>query len=116
MIIYQTPDKQGNPIYVFSNMRVWNAAKRLGVRLHRWDVEPFHELIKQFLGAESRQLQTEVGVHIASDAGVCGELAQKVRGYVRSDRGGVNGMVNRRVCNLWSAMSPDSLLSLLGCG
>lgn len=62
MIIYQTPDKQGNPIYVFSNMRVWNAAKMLGVRLHRWDVEPFHEQIKQFLGAETSQLQTEVGV------------------------------------------------------
>ena len=30
--------------------------------MHRWDIEPFHEQIKQFLGAEYSQLQTEQGV------------------------------------------------------
>jgi hypothetical protein len=30
--------------------------------LHRWDIEPFHEQIKQFLSAEDSQLQTEQGV------------------------------------------------------
>ena len=43
-------------------MLVWNAHKILSVRMHRWDIEPFHEQIKQFLGAESSQLQTEQGV------------------------------------------------------
>jgi hypothetical protein len=61
-IIYDNPDKQGDPIYVFSSMLVWNAHKILSVRLHRWDIEPFHEQIKQFLGAEDSQLQTEQGV------------------------------------------------------
>ena len=61
-IIYQHPDKDGTPIFVFTNMLVWNATKFLSVRLHRWDIEPFHEQIKQFLGAESSQLRTENGV------------------------------------------------------
>lgn len=61
-IIYDNPDKQGEPIYVFSNMLVWNSSKILSVRLHRWDIESFHEQIKQFLGAEDSQLQTEQGV------------------------------------------------------
>ena len=61
-IIYQHPNKLGEPIYVFSNMLVWNVKKILSVRLHRWDIEPFHEQIKQFLGAETSQLQTENGV------------------------------------------------------
>ena len=61
-IIYSKPDKEGNPIYVFTNMLWWNAKKLLTVRLHRWDIEPLHEQIKQFLGAESSQLQTETGV------------------------------------------------------
>ena len=37
-------------------------SKILSVRLHRWDIEPFHEQIKQFLGAEDSQLRTEQGV------------------------------------------------------
>jgi len=61
-IIYDNPDKQGEPIYTFSNMLVWNHHKLLSVRLHRWDIEPFHEQIKQFLGAEDSQLRTEEGV------------------------------------------------------
>ena len=61
-IIYPQPDKQGNAIYVFTNMLVWNPTKLLQVRLHRWDIEALHEQIKQFLGAESSQLQTETGV------------------------------------------------------
>jgi len=61
-IIYSKPNKEGNPIYAFTNMLWWNAKKRLTVRLHRWDIEPLHEQIKQFLGAESSQLQTEFGV------------------------------------------------------
>jgi hypothetical protein len=61
-ILFDNPDKKGDPIYVFSNMLVWNAHKILSVRLHRWDIEPFHEQIKQFLGAEDSQLQTEDGV------------------------------------------------------
>ena len=61
-IIYSKPNKEGNPIYVFTNMLWWNAKKLLTVRLHRWDIEPLHEQIKQFLGAESSQLQTETGV------------------------------------------------------
>ena len=43
-------------------MLVWNNHKILSVRIHRWDIEPFHEQIKQFLGAEDSQLQTEQGV------------------------------------------------------
>ncbi len=61
-ILYDNPDKTGDPIYVFTNMLVWNAQKILSVRLHRWDIEPFHEQIKHFLGAEDSQLQTEEGV------------------------------------------------------
>ena len=49
-------------IYVFTNMLVWNPTKLLQVRLHRWDIEALHEQIKQFLGTESSQLQTETGV------------------------------------------------------
>ena len=66
-IIYSKPDKEGNPIYVFTNMLWWNAKKLLTVRLHRWDIEPLHEQIKQFLGAETSQLRTENGVrkHLA---------------------------------------------------
>lgn len=41
-IIYDNPDKQGEPIYVFTKMLVWNNHKILSVRLHRWDIEPFH--------------------------------------------------------------------------
>lgn len=59
---FANPDKQGEPIYTFSNMLVWNHHKLLSVRLHRWDIEPFHEQIKQFLGAEDSQLRTEEGV------------------------------------------------------
>jgi hypothetical protein len=61
-IIYDNADKQGDPIYVFTQMLFWNMHKILSVRLHRWDIEPFHEQIKQFLGAEDSQLQTEQGV------------------------------------------------------
>jgi SRSO17 transposase len=61
-IIYDNPDKKGDPIYTFTNMLVWNTHKILSVRMHRWDIEPFHEQIKQFLGAEDSQLQTEHGV------------------------------------------------------
>jgi hypothetical protein len=61
-IIYDNPDKKGDPIYTFTNMLVWNPHKILSVRMHRWDIEPFHEQIKQFLGAEDSQLQTEQGV------------------------------------------------------
>jgi hypothetical protein len=61
-IIYDNPERKGDPIYVFTNKLVWNATKILYVRLHRWDIEPFHEQIKQFLGAEGSQLQNEEGV------------------------------------------------------
>lgn len=61
-IIYDNPDKQGEPIYVFTRMLVWNSHKILSVRLHRWDIEPFHEQMKEFLGADDSQLQTEQGV------------------------------------------------------
>ena len=61
-IIYDNPERKGDPIYVFTNKLVWNATKILYVRLHRWDIEPFHEQIKQFLGAEDSQLQNEEGV------------------------------------------------------
>jgi hypothetical protein len=40
----------------------WNAQKIIRVRCHRWDIEPLHERIQQFLGAEDSQLQTEAGV------------------------------------------------------
>jgi hypothetical protein len=48
-------------------MLVWNAHKMVFVRRPRWDSEPFHEQIKQCLGAEDRHLQTEAGVrkHLA---------------------------------------------------
>ncbi len=61
-IIYDNPERKGEPIYVFTKMLVWNAKKILSVRLHRWDIEPFQEQIKPFLGAESSQLQNEDGV------------------------------------------------------
>jgi SRSO17 transposase len=61
-IIYDNPDKHGEPVYVFTKMLFWNMSKILSVRLHRWDIESFHEQIKQFLGAEDSQLQTEQGV------------------------------------------------------
>jgi hypothetical protein len=40
----------------------WNASKIVQVRCHRWDIEPLHERIQQFLGAEDSQLQTKAGV------------------------------------------------------
>jgi hypothetical protein len=40
----------------------WNATKIVQVRCHRWGIEPLHEQIKQFLGAEDSQLQTKTGV------------------------------------------------------
>jgi len=61
-IIYDNPDKRGEPIYVFTKKLVWNSHKILSVRLHRWDIEPFHEQMKEFLGADDSQLQTEEGV------------------------------------------------------
>jgi SRSO17 transposase len=61
-IIYDNPQRKGEPLYVFTKMIFWNAKKILSVRLHRWDIEPLHEQIKQFLGAEDSQLQTEEGV------------------------------------------------------
>ena len=47
---------------VFWDFHTWNAKKLLTVRLHRWDIEPLHEQIKQFQGGLSSQLQTETGV------------------------------------------------------
>ena len=61
-IIYDNPNRQGNPIFCFTNQVCWEAKKILTVRTRRWDIEPFHEQIKQFLGAEDSQLQTEKGV------------------------------------------------------
>lgn len=61
-IIYTNPNREGNPIFCFTKMLTWDAKKILSVRYHRWDIEPFHEQIKQFLGAEDSQLQTEEGV------------------------------------------------------
>ena len=61
-VIYDNPDRQGKPIYCCTRQLTWNAAKIVQVRCHRWDIEPLHEQIKQFLGAEDSQLQTETGV------------------------------------------------------
>jgi hypothetical protein len=61
-VIYDNPDRQGKPIYCFTRHLTWNASKIVQVRCHRWDIEPLHEQIKQFLGAEDSQLQTEAGV------------------------------------------------------
>jgi hypothetical protein len=61
-VIYDNPDRQGKPIYCFTRQLTWNAPKIVQVRCHRWDIEPLHEQIKQFLGAEDSQLQTEAGV------------------------------------------------------
>jgi hypothetical protein len=61
-VIYDNPDRQGKPIYCFTRQLTWNATKIIQVRCHRWDIEPLHEQIKQFLGAEDSQLQTEAGV------------------------------------------------------
>jgi len=61
-IIYDNSHKHGEPVYVFAKMLFWDIHKILSVRLHRWDIESFHEQIKQFLGAEGSQLQTEQGV------------------------------------------------------
>ena len=32
------------------------------MRTRRWDIEPFHEQMKEFLGAEDSQLQNEKGI------------------------------------------------------
>jgi hypothetical protein len=61
-VIYDNPDRQGKPIYCFTRHLTWSASKIIQVRCHRWDIEPLHEQIKQFLGAEDSQLQTETGV------------------------------------------------------
>jgi hypothetical protein len=61
-VIYDNPDRQGKPIYCFTRQLTWNASKIVQVRCHRWDIEPLHEQVKQFLGAEDSQLQTEAGV------------------------------------------------------
>ena len=61
-VIYDNPDRQGKPIYCFTRHLTWNASKIVQVRCHRWDIEPLHERIQQFLGAEDSQLQTEAGV------------------------------------------------------
>jgi hypothetical protein len=61
-VIYDNPDRQGKPIYCFTRQLTWNATKIVQVRCHRWDIEPLHEQIKQFLGAEDSQLQSEAGV------------------------------------------------------
>jgi hypothetical protein len=61
-VIYDNPHRQGDPIYCFTDMVVWNAKKIVSLRFRRWDIEPLHEQIKQFLGAEDSQLQTEHGV------------------------------------------------------
>jgi hypothetical protein len=61
-VIYDQPDRQGKPIYCCTRMLTGNAQKIVQVRCHRWDIEPLHEQIKQFLGAEDSQLQTEAGV------------------------------------------------------
>ena len=61
-VIYDQPDRQGQPMYCFTRMLTWNAQKIVQVRCHRWDIEPLQEQIKQFLGAEGSQLQTEAGV------------------------------------------------------
>jgi hypothetical protein len=61
-VIYDHPDRQGKPIYCFTRQLICNATQIVQVRCHRWDIEPLHEQIKQFLGAEDSQLQTEAGV------------------------------------------------------
>jgi hypothetical protein len=61
-VIYDNPDRQGKPIYCFTRQLTCNAMKIVQVRCHRWDIEPLHERIQQFLGAEDSQLQTEAGV------------------------------------------------------
>jgi hypothetical protein len=61
-VIYDQPGRQSKPIYCFTRMLTWNAQKIIQVRCHRWDIEPLHERIHQFLGAEDSQLQTEAGV------------------------------------------------------
>lgn len=61
-IIYRKPNRKGNPIFCFTNQLHWEATRILTVRIHRWDLEPLHEQMKQFLGAEESQLQNEKGV------------------------------------------------------
>jgi hypothetical protein len=61
-VIYDQPHRQGKPIYCFTRKLTWNAQKMMSLRCHRWDIEPLHERIQQFLGAEDSQLQTEQGV------------------------------------------------------
>jgi hypothetical protein len=61
-VIYEKGVGQGDPIYCFTNMLTWDAGKIVKVRFHRWCIEPLHEQIKHFLGAEDSQLQTEEGV------------------------------------------------------
>ncbi len=62
IIYYDNRDREGDPIYCFTNQLNWEAKRILRVRMRRWDIEPFHEQIKQFLGVEDSQLRTERGM------------------------------------------------------
>jgi hypothetical protein len=61
-IIYDNPERKGEPLYVFTKMLYWNATKILSDGKNRFSIDPLHEQIKQFLGAEDSQLQTEEGL------------------------------------------------------
>ena len=37
-VIYDQPDRQGQPIYCFTRMLIWNVQKIVQVRCHRWDI------------------------------------------------------------------------------
>jgi hypothetical protein len=60
--IYDNENRQGDPIYCFTDMLNWDGKKITSIRSRRWKIEPLHEQSKQFEGAEDSQLQNEQGV------------------------------------------------------
>jgi hypothetical protein len=104
-VIYDNPDRQGKPIYCFTRHLTGSAAKIIQVRCHRWDIEPVHERIQQFLGAEDSQLPTETGVrrHLTLVFGVNSLL--KSRDSEPTHWGSANDRVPSRVAHVRSTLS-----------
>src|SRR5438067_9822406 len=93
------------PIYCFTRMLTWNAQKIVQVRCHRWDIEPLHERIQQFLGAEDSQLQTEAGVRRHLTLVFVVNSLLKSRDSESTHRGSANDRVPKRVAHVWSTLS-----------
>jgi hypothetical protein len=105
-VIYDQPERQGQPIYCFTRMLTWNTHKIVQVRCHHWDIEPLHERTQQFLGAEDSQLQTEAGVRRHLTLVFVVNSLLKSRDSESTHRGSANDRVPKRVAHVWSTLSP----------